>query len=230
MKTHSLTTTMRTITGKKVKNLRKSGMLPATIYGKTIKSVSVSVIREDFEKVFAKAGETGIVELTVDKEKRPVLIHMVQRDAVTNFPIHIEFHQVDLKEKVHAKIPLSIVGESPAVKEHLGVLLTVLDEVEVEALPTDLPEHIIVDVSSLAEVDQELKVSNLVFSADVTVLTDKELTVVKVGSLVTKEAEAQAAEEAAAKAAAATPAEGEVPVTEKTEEAPVPTAEPKKTP
>jgi large subunit ribosomal protein L25 len=205
MKKHSLAAKKREVVGRKVKNLRKNGELPATVYGKKVDSVSVTINRDEFLTVYKEAGETGLIELSIEKQVRPVLVNTVQIDPVSSETLHVEFHQVDLKEKVHAKVPVEIVGESPAIAQKLGVLLTVIDEIEVEALPTDLPEKIIVDVSTLENVDQELKVQDLDVKSAVTVLTDAELTVVKVGPLVTKEAEAQATEEAAsAEAAAAT--------------------------
>ena len=168
----------------------------------------MSVQEVAFLSVYKQAGETGLIELSIDKDVRPVLIHTVQVDPVSDVPLHVEFHQVDLKEKVHAKVPVELVGECPVVAQKLGVLLMVLDEIEVEALPTELPEHITVDVSKLLEVNQELTVEHLSVPAGVAVLTEKGLTVVKVGPLVTKEAEAQAAAEVAAAAqAAVVPAE-----------------------
>jgi len=140
---------------------------------------------------------------------KPVLVHHVQRDPVRNTILHVEFHQVDLKEKVHANVPLSLVGEALAVTQKVGVLLSLLSEIEVEALPTDLPEKIEVDVAALAEVGQELKVSDLHVPSGVTVLSDATISVVKVGELVSKEAEEQAAAEVAAAEEAAAPAEGE---------------------
>jgi large subunit ribosomal protein L25 len=209
MKKHILQATKRDVAGRKVKALRKQGQLPATVYGKKVKSISVSVSKDAFMNVYKEAGETGLIELSVGGDMRPVLVHTVQIDPVSSIPLHVEFHQVDLNEKVHAKVPVELVGESAAVAQKLGVLLTVLDEIEVEALPAELPERISVDVTVLADVDQELKVEQLSVPKGVTVLTEAELTVVKVGPLVTKEAEEQAAAEqaAAAEAAAATGAE-----------------------
>ncbi len=217
MKKHSLSASIRTVAGRKVKALRRQGEIPATIYGKNIKSVSVSVPNEAFVKVFAQAGETGLVELSVDGSVRPVLIHTVQKNPVNRQVLHVEFHQVDLKEKVHANVPVEFVGEAPAVVKKVGVLLTILDEIEVEALPTDLPENLAVDVSNLTDVDQEVKVSDLRVPSGVTVLTAQDQSVVRVGPLISKEAEAQAAAEAAAaaakaaEAAAAAPAAGAAP-------------------
>ncbi len=229
MKKHSLTASKRDVVGRKVKKLRSAGQLPATVYGKKVKSVSVAVPADAFLKTYGEAGETGLVELSVGGDVRPVLIHTVQKDPVTGSILHVEFHQVDLKEKVHANIPLVLVGESPAVVEKRGVLLTILDELDVEALPTDLVENIEISVGGLSEVNQEVKVKDLKVPAGLTVLSDGELTIVKVGSLISKEAEAEAAAEEAAKAAAAEaapaaegaaapPAEGEAPAEKPKEE------------
>jgi large subunit ribosomal protein L25 len=241
MKKHSLTAQTRDIVGRKVKNLRAQGQIPATVYGKNVKSISVAIQSSAFEKVYKEAGETGLVELAVGKDLRPVLVHTLQRDPVTNSLLHIEFHQVDLKEKVHTKVPLELTGDAPAVVGKVGVLLRLIDEVEVEALPTDLPDKLTVDVSKLAEVNQEVKVGELKIPSGVSVLTDKDQSVVRVGALISKEAEAEAAAEAAAAAAAAAeaaaaspaggptgepageaPAEG-APAAEKPAEAPVET-------
>ncbi len=211
MKTYKLTAQKRDLLGRKVKNLRAKGQVPATVYGKNIKSASVAVEQGVFEKLYADAGETGLVELSLDGEVRPVLIHTVQRDAVRGSLLHVEFHQVDLKENVRANVPVELVGESPAVAQKAGALLTLLNEVEVEALPTELPEKIEVDITKLAAVGDELKISDLKVPKGVTMLTDVEQIVAKVDSLVSKEAEEQAAADAAAAAAAsadAAPAEG----------------------
>ncbi len=203
MKKHTLIGTKREVLGRKVKKLRASGQIPASIFGKKIKSASVSVALDQFIRVYKEAGETGLVELAVGGSVRPVLIHHVQKDPVTSAIINIEFHQVDLKEKVHANVPLVTIGESPAVTQKKGVVLSILDEIEVEALPTDLPEKIEVDVSALSEVNAEVKVGDLKIPTGLTVLSDPSLTVVKIGSLVSREAEAEAAAEAAKAAEAA---------------------------
>ncbi|MBI5613313.1 50S ribosomal protein L25 [Candidatus Gottesmanbacteria bacterium] len=215
MKKYTLTAKERTLVGRKVKNLRKEGNLPASLYGKHIKSQSLAVSEELFTEVYDKAGETGLIELKVGSEVKPVLVHTVQIDPVSDAILHVEFYQVNLKEKVKAKVPVVQTGVSPAMTEKLGVLLTLLDEIEVEALPTDLPEKIEVDVSTLARVDQEIRVSDLKVPSEVTILSDGEQGVVKVGALVTREAQAEAEAEEAAKAAAQATVEGaEAPATE----------------
>ncbi len=233
MKKYTLQAQKRTVVGRKVKNLRKAGQLPATVYGKKVKSESLTVPSDAFAKVYAQAGETGLVELTVGNDTKPTLIHTVQKDPVDGRLLHIEFFQVDLKEKVKTKVPLEFAGEAAAVVNKVGALLRVLDELEVEALPTELPEKIVVEVTRLAEVGQEIKVSDIQVPSGVAVLTDAGLTVVKVGALVSKEAEAQAAADAAAAAEAAPPSGGEAPAegaeapAEEKKEAPVKEEAPK---
>lgn len=217
----------RTVLGRKVKQLRKDGIIPAHVFGHKVKTVHVQVKAGEFHKVFEKAGETGIISLSVDSEKRPVLIRNLQIHPVTDEPLHIDFYQVNLTEKVKVNVPLEIVGEAPAVEKKIGLLLTPVSEVEIEALPADLPENIEVDISNLSEIGNEIKVKDLnVDRTKVEVLTDEELVVAQIGELVTKEMEALEAEVEAeqAEAAAETPAEGE----EKPEgEAPAEGAEPK---
>ena len=226
MKKHSLSAQKRDLTGRKVKTLRVQGQIPATVYGNKIKSISISVPTEAFTNVFQAAGETGLIELSIDGDIRPVLIHTVQKNPVKRNILHVEFYQVDLKQKVKTNVPLEITGEAPAATTKTGVLLTLVDEIEVEALPMDLPEKILVDVSVLAEVGQEIKVQDIPAPHGVVILTDPAQGIVRVAPLVSKEAEAAAAEEAAAaaakaeEAAAATGAAAEAPAEAKTEAAP----------
>lgn len=161
MKRLSLKAQKRGLLGRKVKSLRRQGIVPANIYGKKISSQAVQVQRPDFEKVFKESGETQIIDLVLEGERKPVLIHKVQRDPVDGSFIHIDFLQVDLKEKVSASVPVVGIGESPAEKQGLGTVVFYINEIEVEALPTDLPERIEVDVSVLKEVDQAILVKDL---------------------------------------------------------------------
>src|SRR3989344_3130756 len=208
-----LTAQKRTVLGRKVKQLRREGLIPAHVFGHKVKTTHVQVKATEFGKVFEKVGETGIIDLDVDKEKKPVLVKNIQIHPVTDEPLHIDFYQVNLSEKVKVNVPLEITGESPAVEKKIGLLLTPISELEIEALPTDLPENIEVDISNLNEIDDEIKVKDLkVDRSKIEVLTDEELVVVQIGELVTKEMEAVEAEmeaEAAEAQAEAAPAEGE---------------------
>lgn len=181
----------REILGRKVKKLRAEGKLPANVFGKKVKSVSIVVPSKKFELVFEKVGETRLVDLEVkgEKESRPVLVHNVQRDPISDSILHIDFHQVDLKEKTTASVPLEFIGEAGAVADKKGLLVKATEEVEVEALPTDLPETIEVDISSLKEVDQMILAKDLrIDLTKVKLLTDPERVIAKI-ELPTKEKE-----------------------------------------
>jgi large subunit ribosomal protein L25 len=220
MKRHALKVEKRKILGKKVYKLRKEGLFPANIYGKGVKSVAVQVPYKDFEKVYKEAGETGIVDVDIAGEIRPSLIHNIQQDYYKHTLLHADFFQVNLKEKVKTMVKIVTVGEPKAVAEKLGLLMQTLNEVEIEALPTDLPDKIEVNVEPLAVLDAQISVGEIKAPAGVTILTDASQVVAKIGSLISKEAAEQAAAEAAAAeaakaaTAAAAPTEGAAPTAE----------------
>lgn len=202
MKRSKLTVEKRTVLGKKVKKLRREGILPANIYGKDIKSLAVALPQKEFEAVFKEVGETGLVDIAVNGEVKPVLIHNVQIEPLTNQYLHADFYQVNLKEKIKAMVPIVSVGQAKAVLDKVGIILQPLSEVEVEALPENLPEKIEVNVEKLATLDEQITVGNLKAPEGAEILTDPERVVVKVAALVSKEAEELAAQEAAAAEAA----------------------------
>ncbi len=196
MKHPKLKVDERKLLGKKIKALRKDGILPGNVYGKDIKSTAVQVLKKDFDKVFKEVGETGLVDLELKGKTLPVLIHNIAIDYKRNI-LHADFYKVDLKEKIKAMVPIETIGEAKAVLEKIGILMQVLDEVEVEALPTELPEKIELNVENLANIDEQIVVGELKVADGVQILTDPTQVVVKIGELVTKEAQEQAAEEAA---------------------------------
>lgn len=217
----TLSAEKRTTTGRKVKNLRRQGFLPANIYGKKIKSQSVQIKLDEFEKVFKEAGETSLIELISGKEKRSALIHNVQTDPVSDIPIHADFLQVDLKEKVTAEVPVELSGESTAEKQGLGTLVQYIDEIQVEALPADLPEKFEIDVTGLANLNDAVLVNDLAVDREkVEVKNAEEQIIVKIEPL-HKEEEVvpPAAEEVAA----------EVPTTEVPTEEEQPQVSPQET-
>jgi large subunit ribosomal protein L25 len=211
MKRENLKVDKRSVLGKKVKKLRREGILPGNVYGKDMKSTSVQVSVRDFQKVYNEVHETGLVDLALDNETLPVLITNVQIDPRTQSPIHADFFKVNLKEKITARIPVIAVGEPKAELDKVGLLEQPTAELEVEALPTDLPENIEVNVEGLSVVDDQIVASDIKAPEGVTILSEPSQLVFKIGELVTKEMEAQAAadEAAAAEAAAETAAEEE---------------------
>lgn len=152
----------RKIIGRKIKKLRRDGLLPANIYGKGIKSVSIQMKAKDFQEVFKKSGETSIVELNLDKESkpRPVLIQNPQLHPVTEDYLHVDFRQVDLTETISVNIPVELIGEAPAVNKG-GILLQITEEIEVEALPANLPDKFEVDITGLEEIGQSISLKEV---------------------------------------------------------------------
>lgn len=215
-----LKATERTILGKQVSKLRKKGIIPGHVFGKKLETEHVSVLETDFLKVLKLAGETGLVDLKIEgrnlpagrQEVRPVLIRQVQVDPVRGKMLNIDFYQVNLTEKTTVNVPITLIGEEPEIV-HLGeaVVIQPMMEVEVEALPTDLPEKIEVDITSLKAIDDAILVSQLNVPEGVTILTEPESVVVKLDNAVTEEMQAlleEQAEEAAAATEAAAVEEG----------------------
>ncbi len=185
----------RNVFGRKVGRLRKLGVIPASVYGKKIESESIQINLADFEKAFKETGETGVLELRVNGSKKPVLIHHIQHDPITEGVLHIDFLQVNLKEKVSAEIPIDLIGESPVEKQGLGTVVKYMDEVEVEALPTDLPEKFEIDVGSLTEVDQAVYLKDLKYDkGKVEIKEDLEKIIIKVEAVKEEKEEAPAPE------------------------------------
>jgi len=211
-----LTAKARTIAGRKVKNLRKQGILPGNVFGKKMDSIAIELPVDSFKNVFEKAGETGLIDLSIENGKetnKVVLISNLQNDPLTDEPIHVDFRAVDLTEKISANVPVEISGESPAEQQGVGTVVLYFDEIEVEALPADLPEKFVVDVSNMAEVEQTIFVKDLSYdSSKVTILTDVEAVLAKVEPP-QKEEEAPAPAEGEESVAEGEAKEGEVPET-----------------
>ncbi len=163
------------------KQLRKTGMIPAVLYGHNVPTAHIAVSQNEFEKVARKAGESSLVSLDVATlGVRNVLIHDVQKDIVKSQPIHVDFYEVSMTEKLQTMVQLDFIGESIAVKALGGVLVKVLDEIEIECLPANLPHNLPVDIGTLATFDDTIQVKDIQVSAGVTVLTPLEEVVAKI--------------------------------------------------
>jgi len=177
---HQLKAEIREVLGRKVKKLRKEGLSPATVYGNDFKSLTIQINTKELNKLFKEVGEAGLVELVIDgKDKIPVLLRNPQYDPISDELIHIDCYKVNLKEKIKTMISLEFVGESESVREG-NLLITATNEIEVEALPTDLPEHIEVDLSVLENLDSVVTVADLnVDRSKIEVLSSEDQVVVK---------------------------------------------------
>lgn len=209
----SLEAEERKILGKKVKSLRKNGKLPAHVFGKKVETEHVSVDGKTFLKIFKEAGETGLIDLRIGTENlpagrqevRPVMVKGVQYDPVSGEPVHIDFYQVNLTQKVKVPVPIVLIGEEPeTVKLGEAIVLQTMNEIELEALPADLIEKIEVDITNLQNIDDAVTVAGLQFDRDkLTVSANEEDIVVKLAPAITEEMKKQMEEEAAETAAAA---------------------------
>jgi large subunit ribosomal protein L25 len=171
----------REITGKKVRFLRREGLVPAELYGHGIKNLHLSVATKELNKVLKEAGTSTVVTLVLNAvtgaEKHSALIHDVTRNYLTGEIDHIDFYQVRMDEKITAKVPLEFVGEAPAIKAFAASINKTMSEIEVEALPQNLPHNLVVDLSVLDELNKSVYVRDIVVPKGVEVLIDQETAV-----------------------------------------------------
>jgi len=177
-----LSAKVRKETGKKTSVLKNSGRIPAVIYGHKVENVLLDVDYKEFQKVLREAGESSLIELDIegDKEKRPVLVHELQRDPVTDKLIHIDFFQASLTEEVEVKVPLVFEGTSLAVKDLGGTLVKNISELDIKALPQDLPHEIKVSVDGLNTFEDHILVKDLNIPKGVKVLAEPDEIVLSV--------------------------------------------------
>lgn len=176
---HEIKAEIRTALGRKVKNIRKQGLTPATVYGKGLESKSVQFATIDLGKIYEKVGESTLVTLLLGQENLPILFRNPQYHPVEGNMIHIDCYKVNLKEKITAMVPIEFVGESQAVKDG-NTLITVTDEIEIEALPADLPEKIEVDLSVLENLECSITIADLkIDTSKLEIITDKDQLIAK---------------------------------------------------
>lgn len=204
----------RTLLGKKSSQLIKQHLLPANLYGAGIESHALAIDPAAFSKLNDKAGDNALIYLTVDSESkpRPVLVEEVSVNPVNGQLTHVVFRQVNLNETVEAEVPVELVGE---FKVPDAVVVTVEQIIEVEALPTDIPEKFVLDISKLTEIDQSFTFADLEYDkAKVKLMvTEEEMN----DPIVMVQAVKEEVEEAPVEAA---PTEGEAAATPEAETAP----------
>lgn len=210
-----LKVTKREVLGKKVSFLRRQGITPLHLFGHGIESVALQCDTTRLQRVLAEAGQTRLISLLLDGEKRPrtVMVREVQREPRTGASLHVDFYQVQMAERVKVAVPLVLVGESPALKLKENMLVHELNTLTVECLPAKIPASVAVDLSSLTEAEQALRVKDIKLDKEVIILNDPEHIVVKIGlrhvEKVKEPVVAKAAEEVAEAAeAAGLPEEG----------------------
>jgi large subunit ribosomal protein L25 len=152
----------RNITGKKVKNLRKEGVVPGTVYGPKRPSQNIQLDKKAFISAFKEAGFSNFIQLEIGEQKPVrVLVKNYEKHPLTNQVLDVSFYQVDEESKVTVNVPISYVGEAPAVKLNLGFLVTAVNDIALHCLPKDLPSSIEIDISSLQDVGDSITISSI---------------------------------------------------------------------
>lgn len=185
----------REMYGKKVNALRKKGLMPANIYGKDFDPTAITVNYLEFYNTFKKAGETSVIYVDVKGKTIPTLISDIQIHPLNRTILHADLRKVDLKKKIEAYVPVKIVGESLAVDQKNGVLITQLDRISIEALPTNIPHEIEIDISVLKEIGDEITVGSIPKSDTFEVTEDPERVIVSVTEHIEESVEVQTATE-----------------------------------
>lgn len=147
----------------KPENLRRAGFIPAVLYGPDIQPLSLSISTKEFDKLYKEAGESTLLQIEIAGQKgaATALIQDVQRNPISRYPIHVDFYQPRLTEKIEVKVPVIFEGEAPAVKELGGTLLRQIQELTIKALPQNLPKEIVVDVSQLKTFEEAILIKDL---------------------------------------------------------------------
>jgi len=175
----------REIIGKKVKGIRREGLVPGIVYGRDVDSIPVQMSYTDMLDVYRQAGGSTMIHVQLEEqsELQPAFIREVQRDVISRQILHVDLELVDLNRPITAQVPLILVGISPVMEQGEGVLSQSLEEVEVHCLPADVPSRIEVDVSGVTAVGQSILVSDLDLPETIQVLTGAGVAVVYVTAL-----------------------------------------------
>lgn len=178
----------RDVTGKQVKQLRNQGQVPGVVYGAGSEPRNVAVTYGVFEKLYRNAGDSSLIDLKVgDDEPVKVLVQTIQKDPIYGRYTHIDFRQVDMKQEIETDIELLLEGEAPVVKGKGGILVRNLDKVSVRCLPTALVSNISVDLGSLEDFGQSIRVKDLQVPEGIEILTSENDSIVVVNEPISEE-------------------------------------------
>ncbi len=200
----------REILGKKVKHLRRQGITPVHVFGHGIQSLALQCDTRELERVLSEAGQTRLVDLKLAKEKKPrtVVVREFDRDWRKGQLVHVDFYQVKMEEKIRVEVPIVLLGEAPALKSKEYMLDHELATLTVECLPANIPDKIEVDISSLTELDQAIRVKDVTLDKDVAILNNPDLVVAKISPRPVEKVEEVVEEVVAVAAEAEVAAEG----------------------
>jgi len=187
----------REILGKRVKHLRRQGITPVHVFGHGIESLALQCDTKELERVLSRAGQTRLIDLKLAKEKKPrtVVVREFDRDWRRGELVHVDFYQVKMEEKIRLEIPVVLIGEAPALKAKTNMLDHALGTLTVECLPAKIPGSIEVDISSLTELDQAIRVKDITLDKDITALNNPDLVVAKISLRPVEKVEEKVVEE-----------------------------------
>lgn len=186
----------RKVLGKKVKALRREGKLPAVIYGREIEPVPITMDARAVRLTLAEIGANTLITISLNGKEHLALVRDLQREVISRDLLHVDFQAVSLEESITTTVPVAVEGEAPAVAEYNALLVTELDELEIEAKAKDLPDMIPVDVTGLTEIGDNILIRDLVISGEVKILNDPNEIVVVVAAPTVLEIETEPEEEA----------------------------------
>jgi len=179
---------LRTITGKKVKNLRIAGKVPAVIYGSEVKTLPITLDKRDTTNTLNKYSGSTILTIDVEGKEHPTLVREIQQDYIKGDLLHVDFLVISLTEKLRTYVSITLIGEAPVLEEYSALIVSGLDQIEVECLPQDLPEVIEVDVSSMEEIGAAIYLKDIPSIEKVEFLSDPE-ELIAVASAIKEEVE-----------------------------------------
>jgi len=184
MKQIELQTNNRETLGKKVRFLRRQGITPVHLFGRDVESAALQCDTAQLQHALARAGKTRLISLSLNKAKKPrnVVVREVQRDPRTGELLHVDFYQVRMAEKIRVEVPIVLVGEAPALKLKENILAHDLNSLTIESLPDEIPPSVELDISSLIDTEQTIRVKDIVLGDGVTILNDPEHVAVKIST------------------------------------------------
>ena len=197
-----LSAAKRDLLGKKVRFLRRQGITPVHVFGHGIESLALQCDTTNLQRILTQTGQTRVINLNIDGEKTPrtVMVRETQRSILKDDLLHVDFYQVKMTEVIDVDVPIILVGEAPALRNKENMLMQELNTLSVQCLPSNIPNSIEVDVTSLTEPDQVIRVRDIVPGEGVTIINDPDVMLARIA--VQREAEeapevVEVAEEAA---------------------------------
>ena len=186
----------REVIGKQVNALRRAGKLPAVMFGYQVESTPIMLDTHEVTKILGQLSSSSIITIDLDGKQYPTLVREKQRDFIKNRLLHVDFQVVSLTEKIRAQVRIELTGTAPAVTDYSAIIVNSMTELEVEGLPADLPERIMVDISNLVKIGDGIHVHDIVVSDKVVILEDPDETIVNATAPRVEEVEEVVPEEA----------------------------------